>query len=100
MLKIFIMSFVFIYLVLSAQFEASLILLLFYLLFLYMRRIVCALGEWGTFSLYSQIGIVTLVGLISKHGILITKFINDLREQGVPLVKRFSMVLPFVCVRF
>ena len=37
----------------------------------------------GTFNLYSQIGLVTLVGLISKHGILITKFINDLREQGV-----------------
>ena len=44
--------------------------------------------------------VLSLVGLISKHGILITKFINDLREQGVPFSQRFSRKAPFVCVRF
>ena len=32
--------------------------------------------------MYSQIGLVTLVGLITKHGILIVEFANQLREQG------------------
>ena len=36
----------------------------------------------GTLNVYSQIGLVTLVGLITKHGILIVEFANQLREQG------------------
>jgi multidrug efflux pump len=37
----------------------------------------------GTLNVYSQIGLVTLVGLITKHGILIVEFANQLREQGM-----------------
>jgi multidrug efflux pump len=37
----------------------------------------------GTLNVYSQIGLITLVGLITKHGILIVEFTNQLREQGV-----------------
>ena len=33
-------------------------------------------------NVYSQIGLVTLVGLITKHGILIVEFANQLQEQG------------------
>ena len=33
-------------------------------------------------NVYSQIGLVTLVGLITKHGILIVEFSNQLRQQG------------------
>jgi multidrug efflux pump len=36
----------------------------------------------GTLNVYSQIGLVTLVGLITKHGILIVEFSNQLQEQG------------------
>ena len=36
----------------------------------------------GTLSIYSQIGLITLVGLITKHGILIVEFANQLRDQG------------------
>jgi hypothetical protein len=36
----------------------------------------------GTLNVYSQIGLITLVGLISKHGILIVEFSNQLRQQG------------------
>jgi multidrug efflux pump len=36
----------------------------------------------GTLNVYSQIGLVTLVGLITKHGILIVDFSNQLQEQG------------------
>jgi multidrug efflux pump len=37
----------------------------------------------GSWNIYTQIGAVTLVGLISKHGILIVEFANQLREQGM-----------------
>jgi multidrug efflux pump len=36
----------------------------------------------GTLNVYSQIGLVTLVGLITKHGILIVEFANQLQERG------------------
>ena len=36
----------------------------------------------GTLNIYSQIGLITLVGLITKHGILIVEFANQLQEQG------------------
>jgi multidrug efflux pump len=36
----------------------------------------------GTLNVYSQIGLVTLVGLITKHGILLVEFSNQLRRQG------------------
>ena len=36
----------------------------------------------GTINVYSQIGLVMLVGLITKHGILIVEFANQLREKG------------------
>jgi multidrug efflux pump len=39
----------------------------------------------GTLNVYSQIGLVTLVGLITKHGILIVEFANQLQEKGEPL---------------
>src|SRR5699024_3366233 len=37
----------------------------------------------GTLSIYSQIGLITLVGLITKHGILIVEFATQLRAQGL-----------------
>jgi multidrug efflux pump len=40
----------------------------------------------GTLNIYSQIGLITLVGLITKHGILIVEFSNQLREQGRELI--------------
>jgi multidrug efflux pump len=39
-------------------------------------------GTGGTLNIYSRIGLVMLVGLITKHGILIVEFANQLREQG------------------
>ena len=40
----------------------------------------------GTLNVYSQIGLITLVGLITKHGILIVEFTNQLREEGMAMV--------------
>lgn len=39
-----------------------------------------------TLNVYTQVGIITLIGLITKHGILIVEFANTLAKQGVPLV--------------
>jgi len=39
-------------------------------------------SEGGSLNVYSQIGLITLVGLITKHGILIVEFSNQLRESG------------------
>ena len=42
----------------------------------------------GTLNIYSQVGLVTLVGLITKHGILIVEFRNQLRAKGEALMRR------------
>lgn len=86
MIGIMVLAFVFIYLVLSAQF-GSFIDPLIILLAVPLSMVGALFSLWlagGTFNIYSQIGLVTLVGMISKHGILITQFINDLRKTGVP----------------
>ena len=44
----------------------------------------------GTLNVFSQIGLITLVGLITKHGILIVEFANQLREQGLDMVSAIS----------
>jgi multidrug efflux pump len=40
-------------------------------------------GWTTTLNIYSQVGLVTLVGLISKNGILIVQFANELQRQGL-----------------
>ncbi len=80
----FALALAFIYLVLAAQFESfrdPFIILL--TVPLSMAGALFALWATnGTLNVYSQIGLVTLVGLITKHGILIVEFANQLQEQG------------------
>jgi multidrug efflux pump len=45
--------------------------------------IFISLGLGGaTLNIYTQVGLVTLMGLISKHGILIVEFANEMQAQG------------------
>jgi multidrug efflux pump len=45
--------------------------------------IFVSLGIGGaTLNIYTEVGLVTLIGLISKHGILIVQFANDLQKEG------------------
>jgi multidrug efflux pump len=82
-LFIFVLALAFIYLVLSAQFESFRDPLMIMLTVpLSMTGALLALKlTGGTLNIYSQIGLVTLVGLITKHGILIVDFANRLQEE-------------------
>ena len=86
---VFVLSLLFIYLVLSAQFESFIDPLIIMLSVpLSMLGALMALKlTGGTLNVFSQIGLITLVGLITKHGILIVEFTNQLREQGVEKVE-------------
>jgi multidrug efflux pump len=44
-------------------------------------------GWTTTLNIYSQVGLVTLVGLVSKNGILIVQFANELQRRGMPKIK-------------
>ncbi|MPY73933.1 MAG: MMPL family transporter [Alphaproteobacteria bacterium] len=87
LLFVFILALGFIFLVLSAQFESFVDPLIIMLTVpLSMTGALLALNlSGGTLNIYSQIGLVTLIGLISKHGILIVEFANRLQEHGKPL---------------
>jgi multidrug efflux pump len=80
----FVLALLFIYLVLAAQFESFRDpLMIMVSVPLSMTGALAALYyTGGTLNVYSQIGLVTLVGLITKHGILIVEFANQLQEQG------------------
>jgi multidrug efflux pump len=85
---VFVLALLFIFLVLAAQFE-SFVDPLVIMLSVPLSMIGALLAlKWsgGSLNVYSQIGLITLVGLITKHGILIVEFANQLREQGLELV--------------
>jgi multidrug efflux pump len=44
-------------------------------------------AQASTLNIYTQVGLVTLMGLISKHGILIVQFANDLQRTGLPRIE-------------
>jgi multidrug efflux pump len=84
----FVLALLFIYLVLSAQFE-SFVSPFVILLSVPLSMTGALFALWatgGTWNIYSQIGLVTLVGLITKHGILIVEFSNQLRDKGLQLL--------------
>jgi multidrug efflux pump len=49
--------------------------------------LVALLATHTTLNLFSKIGLVMLVGLVTKNSILIVEFANQLRERGLPLVE-------------
>jgi len=80
----FLLALAFIYLVLAAQFESWIDPAIIMLTVpLSMTGALLALKLTGqSMNVYSQIGLVTLVGLITKHGILIVEFANQLQVHG------------------
>ncbi|GAB5450344.1 MAG: multidrug efflux RND transporter permease subunit MexW [Halioglobus sp.] len=82
---LFSLSLILIFLVLSAQFNSfrdPFVVLLSVPLSIFGAVVPMALG-FATLNIYTQIGLLTLIGLISKHGILIVEFANKLVASGV-----------------
>ena len=84
---VFILALCFIFLVLAAQFESFVDpIIIMVTVPLSMTGALLALElSGGTLNIYSQVGLVTLIGLISKHGILIVQFANQLQDEGRPM---------------
>jgi hydrophobe/amphiphile efflux-1 (HAE1) family protein len=83
-LLLFASSIVLIYLVLAAQFNSfrdPFVVLVSVPLSIFGAVVPIALGM-ATFNIYTQVGMLTLIGLISKHGILIVDFANHLVLEG------------------
>jgi multidrug efflux pump len=83
LLWLFSLALLVIFLVLAAQFES------FYDPFIILLTVPLAIGgalvvlygSQGSLNIFSQIGLITLIGLITKHGILIVEFANTLRQH-------------------
>ncbi len=79
----FALALAIIFLVLAAQFESfrdPLVILVTVPLSICGALLPLFLG-WSSMNIYTQVGLVTLIGLISKHGILIVEFANQLRRE-------------------
>lgn len=87
MALLFILSLVFIYAILAAQFEHFLypLIILFTVPMACFGALLLLYLFNQSLNIYSQVGLVTLIGLITKHGILIVEFANQLQKEGLNL---------------
>ena len=82
----FFLALIIIFICLAGQFESfrdPLIILISVPMSICGALIFISLGIGGaSLNIYTEVGLVTLIGLISKHGILIVQFANDLQKEG------------------
>ncbi|HJU72508.1 MAG TPA: efflux RND transporter permease subunit [Gemmatimonadaceae bacterium] len=84
----FVLALIFVFMVLAAQFES--LLHPFTVLLAVPLAVTGALGAlWlagSTLNVYSQVGMILLIGLVSKNSILLVTYANDLREKGSEVI--------------
>jgi multidrug efflux pump len=81
-----LLSAILIYLVLAAQFESfrdPFIILAGSVPLAVSGALLFSFLDWTTLNIYSQVGLITLVGLVARNGILIVQFANHLQETGL-----------------
>ena len=81
---VFVLALLFIFLVLAAQFESFVdpFVILLSVPLSMVGALLALKWSGGSLNVFSQIGLITLVGLITKHGILIVEFSNQMRAKG------------------
>ncbi|MAZ38974.1 MAG: hypothetical protein CMF49_02555 [Legionellales bacterium] len=98
MQEVMVFALIFIFLMLAAQFESfrDPIIILTVVPLTMAGALFTLKLTGGTLNIYSKIGLVTLIGLIAKHGILIVEFANQLQEKGM---ERFEAVIEATSLR-
>lgn len=97
MVLLFALAILFIYAILAAQFENFVypFIILFTVPLACFGALLFAYLFGQSLNIFTQIGLVTLVGLISKHGILIVEFANQLQKEGFSLaeaIKKYVLI--------
>jgi len=89
LLFVFVLALVLIYLVLAAQFESFRDpLIIMFTVPLALAGALLALWYFNqTINIFSQIGMIMLIGLVTKNGILIVEFANQRKAAGVPVTQ-------------
>lgn len=85
---LFFLAVIFIFAILAVQFENFIdpFIILLTVPLACSGALFCTWLFGQTINIYTEVGLITLIGLISKHGILIVEFANQLRKNNVPLV--------------
>lgn len=100
MLWLFLSAFIIIFILLAMQFESfkdPLIILLGSLPMAIMTALIPLKLGFATINIYTQIGLLTLAGLVSKHGILLTKFANSEQCLGH---SKYQAIMQAAAIRF
>ncbi len=86
---VLLLALAFIFLVLAAQFESFIdpFIIMLTVPLAFTGGLIALSLSGGTLNIYSKIGLVTLVGLITKHRILIVEFANQIQEKGKDVVE-------------